>query len=43
MLPYNQIDAVLRKVARELPRLPDWWPQFLELTADADDEQRLKV
>jgi hypothetical protein len=41
--PYDQIDAVLRTVGRQLPRLPDWWPEFLDLTADSPDEERLAV
>ena len=41
--PYEQIDAVLRTLGRELPRLPEWWQQFLELSADSSDEQRLAV
>jgi hypothetical protein len=41
--PYSQIDAVLRKVAHELPRLPDWWPEFLELSAGSPDDERLAV
>lgn len=41
--PYAPIDAVLRKVGRELPRLPDWWPQFLELSATSPDDARLAV
>jgi hypothetical protein len=40
---YERIDAVLRQAARELPRLPDWWPQFLQLPPDAPEEQRLEV
>jgi hypothetical protein len=41
--PYAQIDSVLRKVARELPRLPDWWPEFLELSPASPDDERLAV
>ena len=41
--PYASIDAALRKVAHELPRLPDWWPEFLELRPDAPDDERLAV
>lgn len=41
--PYAQIDAVLRKVAHELPRLPDWWPEFLELKANSPNAERLVV
>jgi hypothetical protein len=41
--PFDKIDAVLRQTARELPRLPNWWPQFLELPPEATDQQRLEV
>lgn len=35
--PYQQIDAALKTAGRQLPRLPDWWPRFLELPPDATD------
>ncbi|HQU44370.1 MAG TPA: hypothetical protein PK867_16235 [Pirellulales bacterium] len=41
--PYEPIDAVLRTAGRELPRLPDWWPRFLELSQNSSDEERLAV
>jgi hypothetical protein len=41
--PYAQIDAVLRKIAHELPRLPDWAEAVGKLSANSSDDERLAV
>jgi hypothetical protein len=40
---YDEIDALLRTVADELPRRPDWYPRLAQLDRSAIPETRLPV
>jgi hypothetical protein len=40
---YERIDAVLHRVAKQLPRLPDWYDSLRSLGAASPDERRLRV